>query len=178
MRIVNISTTFQDYPDDESQAVIVYFAGCSHGCLGCQNREEQEYNCKGSYNITPEDLDMTIETLCQRNRTNKVVFSGGDPFFEKNRQEVLELASYLENKHINVCIYTGFPITEVKNFYEGKLLTHASFFKCGKYRELQKETSWGKTNESLVLATRNQAFYNSNFEKISADNILYFSRMN
>ena len=88
MRITDIGTTWLDYPDEESLAVIVYFSGCSHACPGCQNEKYQNFENDESYQISIAELIDLVDKECQRNRTNKVVFSGGDPFFSKNVAEV------------------------------------------------------------------------------------------
>lgn len=171
MRITGIDTTWLDYPDNESLAVIIYFSGCGHACPGCQNKKYQNYRNDESRSISLEELRNIILEECDRNRTDKVVFSGGDPLFELNRDEVIILIDNLKDcSNVDICVYTGYNIEDVKGFYESdsfKGFLRPDFFKCGKYLEEFKRPAWGKTNEKMDWATSNQNLYDGDFNLLS-----------
>lgn len=164
-----ITSSWLDYPDNCSLAVVVFFTGCLHSCKGCQNEELQQFgdNIDTEY-LSYEDAIKKIEHECLRNRTDKVVLSGGDPLFFYNQ----EFVQYLLDKNIlDVCIYTGSDIDKVK-----EIGIHGfKYIKCGTYKEEEKQESM-KNTEKMKLASSNQNFYNSNYEKISENGILFFNK--
>ena len=178
MRITDIGTTWLDYPDGESLAVIVYFSGCSHACPGCQNKKYQNFENDESRQISVAELVDLVDKECQRNKTNKVVFSGGDPFFSKNVAEVVLTIDQLKDHYmLDICVYTGYSIEDVKKIYERpalKSFSRPAFFKCGVYREDLKRNTWGKTDESMTWVSTNQNLYDSDFNLISPEGIYTF----
>lgn len=178
MRITGIDTTWLDYPDNESQAVIVYFSGCGHGCPGCQNKKYQNFENDESRQIEVHELIDLVSKACQKNRTNKVVFSGGDPFFPKNATEAaLTIDQLRDHYSLDICVYTGYNIEDVIKIYEKPFLctfTRPTFFKCGKYLENLKRDSWGKSDKDIRWVSTNQNLYDENFNLVSSDGIYTF----
>lgn len=171
-----IKTTFIDFPNDEDLAVIVFFEGCSHNCKGCQNPQLKNqingYSKENALNI--------IISQCKKHNTNKIVFSGGDPYYPANKDnlnDMLEIISYLESKDYTLCVYTGFNVEDILNLYKEKdNLIKPTFLKCGKFVEEYWRLS-NKTDEVFVLASPNQNFYvrtEQGYEKISTEGVLYF----
>ena len=162
------STTWMDYPDNFSLAIIIYFVGCEHNCTNCHNIALQKYESSSKkLLINDKELYYYIKTLSDIHRTNKIVFSGGDPLFKDNLKGVKELL--FNNKEFNVCIYTGYSIdyikdNEVKGF---------KFIKSGLYNENKKQNS-KKTENALYLASTNQELYDENYNLISKNGIYYF----
>lgn len=163
-----IGITWTDYPSKDDCAVIVYFCGCEHNCPGCQNPELQKFG-NGSFFMYNELADM-IKAAAERAHTNKVVFSGGDPFFQP--QVDMEMLIYeLNNSGYKICIYTGADIKDIMAKFP-----RATYYKCGKYDERNKEKEWGKFSDKMVFVSKNQALYNSEGKQISVDNVYYFSK--
>jgi organic radical activating enzyme len=168
LRTLPLIDSWLDYPDKESLAVCVCFAGCSHNCRLCHNRALQNYNnptCTAWEN--PDDLYNEIVFWCKKNRTDKVVFTGGDPLFEKNRREVSYLSRILSTD-FDICIYTGFDIDDVKGF---NLDLRFKYIKCGKFDASSSRPSI-KTDKELCLASPNQAFYDEDYKLISKNGVL------
>lgn len=184
MYLNNISSTFLDFPDSESLAVIVFFEGCLHNCKGCHNKELQKFNKE--HRISWKDVYDKIVNYCKRNNTNKVVLSGGDSFFVLyiRSHEIFKLIDKLENNGYVVCAYTGNNIEVINKLYsfdDIKPYKKASYIKCGVYDENLRDNRMGKTNDEFILASSNQAFYariNDKYEQISNGNILKFKREN
>ena len=42
MNLVDITSSWMDYPDSNSLAVEVFFSGCKFNCPSCQNKELQD----------------------------------------------------------------------------------------------------------------------------------------
>jgi len=162
-------TTFLDYPDDESCAVIVYMMGCSHNCIGCQNKDYQNSEfTQGTKQFSAKILIEEIKRVCKRNYTNKIVFSGGDPLFQNNIEFTRWLLSQLKNE-FEVCIYTGYDISYVKQ----QQITGWKFIVVGQYKKdlsIQSE----KTDKYLQLASTNQEIYDQDFICLTTEGRIYF----
>ena len=166
----NMLESWIDYPDKDSNSIVVYFTGCAFNCIGCHNAE-----LKGDK--LPEDLVVKVDAyelykklikLSERlNGTRKVVFQGGDPLYIKNIDTVRDFLKI--NKIFDVCIYTGCDIETVKS-----LNIHGfKFIKCGQF-VLEKYQQADKTEERMVLASTNQEIYDAEYNKLSVNGILTF----
>lgn len=170
---INVATpfanTFLDYPDPISNAMIVYMMGCDGNCKGCQNPQFKNKNydfCTEKFK--PSVLEREIINSLKRNRTNKLVFSGGDPLAKNN---ILFTKSFTQNhsRHIDICIYTWHDIEFVKkNGIKG-----FRFIKCGKFDQKLFQGS-EKLDEYIKLASKNQIIYNHNYVPLSKDGVYYF----
>lgn len=163
-----IIETWQDYPDNESNAIAIYFYNCDHNCKDCHNPEFQKENINSKI-ITIEELIDTIYAFSSKILfTNKIVLSGGDPLHPKNIMFVKELCNKLIFD-FQICIYTGYNVTyAIKN--ELKAFT---FLKCGKYKQELKQES-KKTDKYISFASTNQELYNNAYKKISTNGIYLF----
>lgn len=161
--------TFNDYPDNESLAVIVYLMGCSNECPGCQNPEFQNKGHEsGTRQFNLHEFAETVQAFMKRCNTKKLVLSGGDPMYEGNIAFVKRFLETVGDK-IDVCIYTGHTIDYVKaNGVKG-----FRYIKCGKY-SADAFQKGGKTDDAMVLATTNQNFYDQNYELVSWEGRLSF----
>jgi len=164
-----ISLTWTDFPDKDSCAVIVYFSGCLHDCPGCQNPELQDFNY--GTKIDYVTLRKMIFDEVKKAHTDKVVLSGGDPYFQPSF-EIDALVCGLVNAGIKVCVYTGADFDSIH-----KKIQYATYYKCGKYDETQKEKSWGKFSDKMVFVSKNQKLYNKEGKLLSVDNVYYFDKI-
>lgn len=156
----NLELTFLDYPEDD-WAIIVYFLGCSLNCNGCQNEILKDWDSHSSeyLYLSFYGLDNLLERETKKNFTKNVVFSGGDPLYKKNLNELkIFLGSY--GWKYNICIYTGQDINTVKNYN----LTNFKYLKCGHYNKNLLQNSVKLNNGKIILASSNQEFYNHNYE--------------
>ena len=166
MFLVNYDCSFIDYPDPTDWANIFYFAGCEHNCKSCQNKDLQ--NLKNGQNISPDGLYTLASTLSEKNKTKKIVFSGGDPLSIHNISDI-KYFSQRYGKEFEICIYTGYNIEYVKQ----NKITGFKFIKCGNFIESQKRES-GNFEKKFILASPNQNFYDANYNQISNEGILIY----
>lgn len=161
--MVNVSNrflvSFLDYPDNESLAIVVYFYGCEHHCKDCHNQSFKEIN-ESIYKTTNNLID-DIKSYALRNRTNKIVLSGGDPLYPKNIKITKEICDKLHNNY-DICIYTGYG----RKYVIDNNVTNFKYIKCGTYDSTKKKFS-EKTDNYLSFASTNQFLMNSNYEIIS-----------
>ena len=162
------SSSWIDYPDNESLALTIVMMGCDNGCHKCQNPEFQNplYD-NMTKEFTPEELEKELQELSKRYRTNKLVMSGGDPLAPCNIEFTKK---FLEITTFDVCIYTGHNIDWVKQFN----VNGFKFVKCGKFDYKTFRESL-KTDDMMRFASPNQELYNNNFDLLSKDGIYYFN---
>ena len=172
MYLVDIRETFLDFPDNKSLAMLVFFAGCSHNCRGCQSPLLQKVD-----NYTPIAKEAVVAKILgfrEQSRTDKIVLSGGDPFLFHD--ECMYVIDRLVENGLEVCVYTGYTVDNINEFYKGTSYRKPLYLKCGRYEEDCKVQS-GKTAEKFTLASTNQRFYkliDDEYKQISEDNVLYF----
>lgn len=161
--MLNVQSTFLEYPDNSSIATIFYFSGCDRNCEGCQNTSLKEYTP-----LDEKEVLSGIVNYSKRLKTNKVVLCGGDPLYKKNIDLTRKILYNLGND-FDICIYTGALIDEVKKLN----LSGFKFIKCGVF-DKTKFIGSKKTDDYIQFATSNQELYNEFLELISHDGIYYF----
>jgi len=161
---ISLDSTFLEYPDNNNIATIVYMDGCDKKCEGCHNRSLQRWEDYGS----SENIIENIRNYTEKLNTNKVVLCGGDPLYWQNIPLTKKILQKLGEK-FDICIYTGRLIQEVENLG----LEGFKFIKCGKFdRNTYRPPI--KTDKKMVLSSANQEFYDSNYNQLSKNGILYF----
>lgn len=97
--------------DGEGLRYSIYFAGCTHACKGCHNKESW---CPDNGTlITEEYLDKIINEINSNPILDGITLSGGDPLY--NPEEMLEVVKYLKEKTgMNIWLYTGYTIEELR----------------------------------------------------------------
>lgn len=167
------SRTFTDYPDNESEAILVYIMGCESNCKGCHNPEFQDYNYTvNTIDVTPHDLAILVRYADYAKEASeiKVVLSGGDPLAPKNYWNTMHLLHDLRFEGVyNICIYTSIDIDLIKK----SGLSRFMYIKSGKYLEELKTYSY-KDDTKMVFASSNQELYDFKYDKISKDGVYYF----
>ena len=164
--IFPLQTSFLDYADNESLAVIVYMMGCIHNCQKCQNTYFSNKNYINSVSIDDKTLLKEIKKSCNKNRTNKVVLEGGDPLYDSN----FKTTQFILNSNFDIMIYTGYDVSYVKS----KGLKGFKYIKCGKYDDSLKQLS-EKNDNKMTFASKNQKLFNANLELISNNGVFYFN---
>ena len=111
MRYHNI--TKDDMLNGDGLRVVLWVAGCSHHCKGCQN--PITWDPDGGIPFEQKDKEEIFEQLNQ-SYIEGITFSGGDPLHEKNIREVTELAKEIKKKYPDktIWLYTGYRWEEVK----------------------------------------------------------------
>ena len=68
---------------------VYFFTGCPHHCKSCFNKETWEYNAPGSKEWKDDDFNLMIEEA-KKPFINGITLSGGDPFSDFNKDEILD----------------------------------------------------------------------------------------
>lgn len=161
-----LEETWLDYPSPDGNAVIIYMTGCEHHCPNCHSPLLQEVR---PYDEDKETMLARIKNYAKRSDTNKLVFLGGDPLYKVNN---LDLTTFLVNNlkdEFDICIFTGYDIEYIMQLN----LKGVKYWKCGTYDQTKARQS-KKTDTEYVLASPNQDFYDSEYNKLSENGILKF----
>lgn len=104
--------TKDDMLNGEGLRVVLWTAGCTHCCEGCQNPET--WDVAGGIEFDEAAEKELFEDL-NNDYTSGITFSGGDPLHPFNREEVLRLAHKVKETYRNktVWLYTGYLWEEV-----------------------------------------------------------------
>ncbi len=92
--------------DGEGIRSVIWFQGCPHHCLECQNPETWAFD--GGYETKIEDLKQQISEL---EFQAGVTFSGGDPMAQV--EALADLAKCVHDNGMNVWVYTGYTFEEL-----------------------------------------------------------------
>ena len=117
--------------DGEGLRYSIYFAGCTHTCKGCHNKESW---CPDNGTlVTEEYLDKIIKEINSNPLLDGITLSGGDPLY--NPEEMLEIVKYLKEKtEMNIWLYTGYTIEELrKDNRRMKVLQYVDTLVDGKF---------------------------------------------
>lgn len=112
MRYHNI--TKDDMLNGDGLRVVLWVAGCSHHCKGCQN--PITWDPEGGIPFDDE-ARWELEDQLGKDYIDGITFSGGDPLYEDNREDVTRLAREIRRKYPDksIWLYTGYRWEEVRD---------------------------------------------------------------
>ena len=144
--------THDDMKNGDGLRVVLWVAGCSHHCPNCQNPVtwDPDDGILFDENARKELLDIVSQDYI-----SGITFSGGDPLFESNREEVYELIEYIKSVYPNktVWLYTGYTFNDLKKFVPIGILNKIDVIIDGPYIEKFRDTSlkWrGSSNQRVI----------------------------
>ena len=113
MRFHNI--TKDDMLNGDGLRVVLWVAGCTHCCKGCQN--PITWDVAGGVLFDDEAKTEIFEQL-DKSYISGITFSGGDPLHPENRAEVRELAIEIKEKYPDktLWLYTGFTWEQIAEY--------------------------------------------------------------
>ena len=137
----------------DGNRVVLWVAGCSHHCKGCQNAYSWD-PCIGVKfdDAAKEEIFKDLETDWCAGLT----FSGGDPLFEENRAEVIALAKEAKEKFPSksIWLYTGYQWGEiVDDPTMAEIIKHVDVICDGEYIEELRDIDkhWvGSSNQNVI----------------------------
>ena len=93
--------TYPDMNNGEGLRVVLWLSGCSHKCKGCQN--PQTWDANGGIPFDESAKEELFREL-DKDYISGLTLSGGDPLFEGNLGDVLDLVTEV-NKRYNTTRY-------------------------------------------------------------------------
>lgn len=106
--------TRDDMRNGDGLRVVLWVAGCDHGCPECQNPVTWNPNDGLPFD---EAAEQELFDQLEKDYISGVTFSGGDPFYYRNRITLTNLAKKIREKFPDKTIwcYTGYLFEEIKN---------------------------------------------------------------
>ena len=134
--------------DGSGIRTVIWFQGCLHNCLGCQNPETHDLN--GGFEADTKDICEKLKNLKYQ---NGITLSGGDPFFQP--KAALEIVKFAKSIGLNVWAYTGFTYEALLNGDKERLelLKNVDVLVDGKFMLDKKSLNCkfrGSTNQRLI----------------------------
>ena len=107
----------EDVCNGDGLRVVLWVAGCSHGCLECQN--PQTWNPKSGILFDKSAQDEIFEEL-EKSYISGITLSGGDPLYVQNLDTILDLIYNIKKKFPTktIWLYTGFTFNELMDNYK------------------------------------------------------------
>lgn len=111
MRYHNI--TKDDMRNGDGLRVVLWVAGCNHYCPGCQNPVTWDPNDGLPYN---REAWAEIEEQLKKDYISGITFSGGDPLYPSNRDQVIIIAKHIKENYPEktIWLYTGYMWEEIR----------------------------------------------------------------
>ena len=133
--------------------VVLWVAGCSHCCKGCQN--PLTWDPEGGLLFDDAAKREIFEQLSQ-SYISGITFSGGDPMHEANRLDVRNLMAEIKEKYPQktIWMYTG-DIWE--NIYQNPMMQYVNVLVDGEFEVDKKDTKllWkGSSNQRVIDVKR------------------------
>lgn len=106
--------TKEDMLNGDGIRVVLWLSGCNHRCKNCQNPITWDEH--GGLPFDKAAENELFEAL-NKPHISGITFSGGDPLFPNNRNDVFRLIKKCRNLYPNktIWLYTGYTWEEVRN---------------------------------------------------------------
>lgn len=107
----------EDVCNGDGLRVVLWVAGCSHGCSECQN--PQTWNPKSGIEFDEPARNEIFEEL-EKPYISGITLSGGDPLYVQNLDTILYLIYNIKKKFPTktIWLYTGFTFNELMDNYK------------------------------------------------------------
>lgn len=153
--------TKEDMKNGSGLRVVLWVAGCSHACKGCQN--PITWNPDDGV-LFDDKAKKEIFAELDKDYISGITFSGGDPLFKSNVEDILELILEIRNKYPNksIWVYTGYLFEEIFSTSSLKfnewtirrsILANIDVLVDGKYVEALNDKAYrwcGSTNQRVI----------------------------
>ncbi len=106
--------TKDDMLNGDGLRAVLWVAGCNHACNECQN--PITWDPDGGL-LFDDSAKKELFEILDRDYISGVTFSGGDPLFPGNREEITKLAKEIKDKYPTktLWLYTGYLFDEIKD---------------------------------------------------------------
>jgi len=133
---------------------VIFFSGCPHKCKGCHNPETWDFNSGEPISVD----ELTSMVLKNSSYIDGVTLSGGEPFQERNIDELLILINNLKKHNLTIWCYSGYKYEDLLiNPMFRKLLDKIDVLIDGPYIEELFDPNLkfrGSSNQSVKYLTK------------------------
>lgn len=108
--------TYPDQNNGDGLRVVLWLSGCSHHCYNCQNPQTWDANSGIPFD---ESAKQEIFNELSKDYISGITFSGGDPLYENNLDEVLKLVKEIRISfpEKTIWLYTGYDFDLLNSKY-------------------------------------------------------------
>jgi len=129
--------------------VVLWVAGCNHYCKSCHNPITWDAN--GGLLFDERAKQELIEAV-EKRWCDGVTFSGGDPLYPDNREEITVLAKELKERYPDksIWLYTGFSYEEISDL---EVMDYIDVLVDGEYIDELRDVNYkwaGSTNQRVI----------------------------
>lgn len=123
--------TPSDVLNGDGLRVVLWVAGCGHYCKKCHNPDS--WNPNNGKDFTEKDKEYIFKLL-EDDFIKGITFSGGDPFYIDNREDIKKLAKEIKEKFPNkdIWLWTGYTLNQILKIDE-TLLENIDILVDGRY---------------------------------------------
>ena len=141
--------TKDDMLNGDGLRVVLWVAGCGHACPGCHNPITWDENGGLPFD---EAAKKEIFTELAKDYVSGVTFSGGDPLYPANREQIGALAREVHARfpEKTIWLYTGFLWEDIKDL---PFLKYVYVLVDGPFVEAEKDVTlhWkGSANQRVI----------------------------
>lgn len=141
--------THDDMKNGDGLRVVLFVSGCSHHCRGCQN--PITWNPDDGL-VFDDAAKEEIFADLEKDYVSGVTFSGGDPMFSMNREEIFVLAKEIKEKFPDktIWMYTGDTWEDIK---DQPVMKYVDVVVEGEYKQECRDISlpWkGSSNQRVI----------------------------
>ena len=147
--------TKDDMKNGEGLRVVLWISGCDHKCEGCQNPVTWNPNDGVLFDeAAKEEIYMQLG----KSYISGITFSGGDPLYHANREEITAFAKEITERfpEKTIWLYTGYYYEEVKHL---EIMKYIDVLVDGPYEQEKRDDKlhWcGSTNQHVLYLKQNK----------------------
>ena len=141
--------TKDDMLNGDGLRVVLWVAGCTHGCKECQNPVTWDPN--GGLLFDERAKEELFEQL-EKSYISGITYSGGDPLYVGNREAITALAKEIREKFPEKTqwLHTGYEWNQIQN---EAIIPYLDVVVDGRFEVEQKDTKlhWkGSANQKVI----------------------------
>ena len=150
--------TKDDMLNGDGLRVVLWVSGCNHHCKECQNPQTWDENSGIPFD---EQAEKELFEAIDKPYISGVTFSGGDPLYPNNREEVTRLTKKFKELFPNktIWLYTGFKYEDVKDL---KIMKYIDILVDGEFVQelVDPKLHWrGSSNQHVIDIKNNKVLY-------------------
>lgn len=150
--------TKADMLNGDGLRVVLWVSGCSHKCKGCHNPITWDSNC--GLLFTDKEKEEIFEQL-EQEYISGITFSGGDPLYLTNREEITKLAKEIKEKYPNktIWLYTGYTYEEIKDL---EIIQYLDILVDGEFVQdlFNEKLEWCGSSNQRIIDVKNTLLQN------------------
>ena len=148
-----------DMKNGDGLRCVLWVSGCDHCCKECQNPITWDPN--GGLDFD-DDAKTELFGYLSADYISGITFSGGDPLYYANRNDVTALAKEIKEKFPNktIWLYTGFTYEQIEQL---EIMDYLDVLVDGEFvvEQLDNQLYWrGSANQRVIDVKKTKATSN------------------